>query len=236
MMKFDVAIVGSGLAGLSVALHLAKTHKVAIISKRTLLDGASNWAQGGIASVLSENDSYESHTQDTLIAGNGLCHEATVRKVVAAGPKAVQELIDMGVAFTPSESQNQYDFEYHLTQEGAHSARRIIHAADMTGAALQKTLVEKVTENPNIVILEFHTAIDLIVTDKVCPDFSRNRVLGAYVINERDNIISAFLAKATILATGGHGKLYLYTTNPDVAAGDGVAMAWRAGADRKSVV
>ena len=167
-IKFDFLIIGSGVAGASAALKLSKLGKVGLLCKETLFECNTRWAQGGIASVLSENDSYESHTQDTLIAGNGLCHEATVRKVVAAGPKAVQELIDMGVAFTPSESQNQYDFEYHLTQEGAHSARRIIHAADMTGAALQKTLVEKVTDNPNIVILEFHTAMDLSVTDKVC--------------------------------------------------------------------
>lgn len=229
-LNFDFLVVGSGVAGASTALKLSQLGKVGLLCKETLFECNTRWAQGGIASVLSKDDSYEAHTQDTLVAGSGLCHENTVRKVVAAGPKAIQELIEMGVAFTPNDSQNNHDFEYHLTQEGAHSARRIIHADDMTGAALQTTLVKKISENKNIIVLEFHTAIDLIVTDKIAPDFSRNRVLGAYVINEKDNIISAFLAKATILATGGHGKLYLYTTNPDVAAGDGVAMAWRAGA------
>lgn len=229
-IEFDFLIIGGGVAGASAALKLSQLGKVALVSKESLFECNTRWAQGGIASVLSEQDSYEAHTQDTIAAGGGLCHEATVRKVVAAGPAAIKELIEMGVPFTPKDPNSQIDFEYHLTQEGAHSARRIIHADDMTGAALQKTLVEQVAKNSNIHLFEFHTAIDLIVTDKICPDFSRNRILGAYIINDKENIISAFLAKATILATGGHGKLYLYTTNPDVAAGDGVAMAWRAGA------
>lgn len=229
-LEFDFLIIGGGVAGASAALKLSQLGKVALLSKETLFDCNTRWAQGGIASVLSEHDSYEAHTQDTLIAGDGLCHETTVKKVVAAGPAAIKELIAMGVPFTPKDPASQLDFDYHLTQEGAHSARRIIHADDMTGEALQKTLITKITANNNISIFEYHTAIDLIVTDKVCPDFSRNRVLGAYVINDKENIISAILAKATILATGGHGKLYLYTTNPDLAAGDGVAMAWRAGA------
>ena len=153
------------------------------------------WAQGGIASVLSEHDSYEAHTQDTLIAGDEACHETTVRKVVAAGPTAIKELIAMGVPFTQRIPQSQLDFDYHLTQEGAHSVRRIIHADDMTGEALQN-INYKISVNNNISIFEYHTAIDLIVTDKVCPDFSRNRVLGAYVINDKENIISAILAKS----------------------------------------
>ena len=229
-IEFDFLIIGGGVAGASAALKLSQLGTVALVSKETLFECNTRWAQGGIASVLSEQDSYEAHTQDTIAAGGGLCHETAVRKVVAAGPKAIKELIEMGVPFTPKDPNSQTDFEYHLTQEGAHSARRIIHADDMTGAALQKTLVEQVSKNSNIHLFEFHTAIDLIVTDKICPDFSRNRVLGAYIIDDKKNIISAFIAKATILATGGHGKLYLYTTNPDVAAGDGVAMAWRAGA------
>ncbi|RDB35674.1 MAG: L-aspartate oxidase [Spirobacillus cienkowskii] len=227
---FDFLIIGSGVAGATTALKLSALGNVALLSKETLFDSNTQWAQGGIASVLSQNDSYEYHAQDTLNAGAGLCHEHIVRKIVAAGPKAIQELITMGVPFTPKDITSKEDFRYHLTQEGAHSARRIIHAADMTGAALQSTLIQKVSKNSNITVFEHHTAIDLIVTDKVSPNFSRNRVLGAYIINEKQNTISAFLAKATILATGGHGKLYLYTTNPDIATGDGTAMAWRAGA------
>jgi L-aspartate oxidase len=229
-LHFDFLVIGGGVAGSSLALKLSQIGSVALLCKETLLDSSTNWAQGGIASVLSKEDTFESHIQDTLIAGAGICHASIVKKVVEAGPKAIAELIDMKVPFTANHSNENIDFEFHLTREGGHSARRIIHADDMTGHALQETLAKKVRENNKIQLFEYHSAVDLIVTDKILPDFSRNRAIGAYVLDEKNNCILAMLANATILATGGHGKLYLYTSNPDIAAGDGVAMAWRAGA------
>jgi len=228
-LSFDFLVIGSGIAGASLALKLAELGSVALVCKETLGETNTRYAQGGIASVFLEHDSYESHTQDTLVAGAGLCHEEVVRKVVGSGPQAIRELISMGVQFTPSDSKSP-DFEYHLTREGGHSTRRIIHADDMTGMAVQKALIHKIQSHPNISVFEFHTCIDLIVTDKACPDFSRNRALGAYVLDEHQREVRSFLSKCTFLATGGHGKLYLYTSNPDIASGDGVAMAWRAGA------
>lgn len=228
-LGFDFLVIGSGIAGASLALKLAQLGSVAIVCKETLGETNTRYAQGGIASVFLEHDSYESHTQDTLVAGAGLCHEDVVRKVVGAGPQSIRELIELGVQFTPSDGKSP-DFEYHLTREGGHSARRIIHADDMTGMAVQKTLSAKILTHPNIKVFEFHTCIDLIVTDKACPDFSRNRALGAYVLDEKQREVRSFNAKCTFLATGGHGKLYLYTSNPDIASGDGIAMAWRAGA------
>ncbi|MGZ3242090.1 MAG: FAD-dependent oxidoreductase, partial [Burkholderiaceae bacterium] len=163
-MKFDVAIVGSGLGGLSVALHLAQTRKVALISKRNLLDGASNWAQGGIAAVLDSGDSYEQHISDTLVAGAGLCDESATRFIIEHGREAIEWLIEQGVPFTRDETS---EFGYHLTREGGHSQRRIIHAADATGHAVQVALEEKVRKHPNITLLENHFAIDLITTGKL---------------------------------------------------------------------
>ncbi len=229
-LNFDFLIIGGGIAGSSLAIKLSLLGKVALLCKGSICESNTYWAQGGIASVLSKEDSYTSHVDDTLIAGAGLCHEPVVKKVVEAGPKAIKELIQLGVPFTTNDSAKNSDFEFHLTREGGHSARRIIHADDMTGQALQNTLNAQVKENKNITVFEYFTAIDLIVTDKITPDFSRNRALGAYVLDEKNNTIFAILAHTTILATGGHGKLYLYTTNPDIAAGDGIAMAWRAGA------
>jgi L-aspartate oxidase len=228
-LSFDFLIVGSGIAGASLALKLASLGRVALICKETLGETNTRYAQGGIAGVFLEKDSYDAHTQDTITAGAGLCHEDVVRKVVGSGPQAIKELIAMGVQFTPSDAKSP-DFEYHLTREGGHSERRIIHADDMTGKAVQSALVEKILNHPSISVFEFHTSIDLIVTDKACPDFSRNRCLGAYVLDERQREVRSFLARCTFLATGGHGKLYLYTSNPDIATGDGIAMAWRAGA------
>ena len=227
---FDFLIIGSGIAGASLALKLAKLGTVGLVCKENLGETNTRYAQGGIAGVMSDADSYEKHTQDTLIAGAGLCHENVVRRVVNEGPKAIHELIERGVNFTPREANSTDHFEFHLTREGGHSARRIIHADDITGFAVQKTLNDEVRAHPNVTVLEHHMCIDLIVTDKACPDFSRNRCLGAYVLDDTQKQISSILAKATFLATGGHGKLYLYTTNPDIATGDGVAMAWRAGA------
>ncbi|MEY2988663.1 MAG: hypothetical protein RJB13_2184 [Pseudomonadota bacterium] len=226
---FDFLIIGSGIAGGSLALKLAQLGSVALICKETLSETNTRYAQGGIAGVFDQDDSYESHTQDTMSAGVGLCHEEIVRRVVASGPDVINELATLGVHFT-TQSPDSPNTPFHLTREGGHSERRIIHADDMTGAAVQRTLINKIQENSNIRIFEYHACIDLIVTDKACPDFSRNRCLGAYVLDEAQREVHSFIAKCTFLATGGHGKLYLYTSNPDVASGDGVAMAWRAGA------
>ena len=234
-MKFDVVIVGSGLAGLSVALHLAQTRKVAIISKRELLDGASNWAQGGIAAVLDSGDSHDQHIADTLVAGAGLCDEAATRFIVEHGREAIEWLIEQGVPFTRDESA---ELGFHLTREGGHSQRRIIHAADATGHAVQVTLEQKVRAHPNIALFEHHCAIDVITSDKLTPTgvhsgapslVGQPRCYGLYVQDETTGKVLTCEAEHTGLATGGAGKVYLYTTNPDTATGDGIAMAWRAG-------
>ncbi|MFP5391490.1 MAG: L-aspartate oxidase [Gammaproteobacteria bacterium] len=234
-MKFDVAIVGSGLAGLSVALHLAQTRTVAIISKRALLDGASNWAQGGIAAVLDSGDSHEQHIDDTLVAGAGLCDEGATRYIVEHGREAIEWLIEQGVPFTRDPSA---ELGFHLTREGGHSQRRIIHAADATGHAVQVTLEQKVRAHPNITLFEQHSAIDVITSDKlgertvhggVPHPRSQPRCYGLYVQDEKTGQVLTFETEHTVLATGGAGKVYLYTTNPDTATGDGIAMAWRAG-------
>ena len=234
-MKFDVAIVGSGLAGLSVALHLAETRKVAIISKRALLDGASNWAQGGIAAVLDSGDSHDQHIADTLVAGAGLCDEAATRTIVEHGRAAIEWLIEQGVPFTRDASA---ELGFHLTREGGHSQRRIIHAADATGHAVQVTLEQKVRAHPNIALFEHHCAIDVITSSKLTgkgvhgggPSLvGQPRCHGLYVQDEQSGKVLTFEAEHTVLATGGAGKVYLYTTNPDTATGDGIAMAWRAG-------
>ena len=225
-LKFDVVIVGSGLAGFSLALHLAKTNKVAIISKRSLNTGASNWAQGGIAAVLDSSDSVEKHVSDTLTAGAGLCDEPMTRFIIERGPEAIKWLIDMGVPFTHDETS---ETGYHLTREGGHSQRRIIHAADGTGHAVQTTLEEKIRANPNISLFENHFAIDLITSDKLGIKDGSPQCYGLYVLDEKTRSVSTFATRQTVLATGGAGKVYLYTTNPDASTGDGVAMAWRAG-------
>jgi len=226
LMKFDVAIVGSGLAGLSVALHLAQTHKVAVVSKRTLLDGASNWAQGGIAAVLDSGDSHEQHIADTLVAGAGLCDEAATRYIVEHSREAIEWLIEQGVPFTRDPTA---ELGFHLTREGGHSQRRIIHAADATGHAVQVTLEQKARNHPNITVLEHHFAIDVIKSDKIEDGEGTPRCVGLYVQDVQTGDVMTLAADHTVLATGGAGKVYLYTTNPDTATGDGIAMAWRAG-------
>jgi L-aspartate oxidase len=225
-MKFDVAIVGSGLAGLSVALHLAETRKVVVISKRALHDGASNWAQGGIAAVLDSHDSQDEHVSDTLAAGAGLCDETATRFIVSRGREAIDWLIAQGVPFTRDDSA---ELGFHLTREGGHSQRRIIHAADATGHAVQVTLEEKVRQHPNITLLEHHIAIDLITSDKLGMHNGATHCFGLYVQDVNSHTVITIAADQTVLATGGAGKVYLYTTNPDTATGDGIAMAWRAG-------
>ena len=224
MEHTDVLIIGSGLAALTTALHLAETMQITILTKKTLQDSASAWAQGGIAAVLADDDTVEAHIQDTLIAGAGLCDEAAVRFVVEHGRAAVQWLVEVGVPFTEDAAS---DTGFHLTREGGHSTRRIIHAADATGRAVQRTLCQQIRQHPNITLLEHHIAIDLITGAKLGRD--DQRCYGSYVLDSLHGRVKTFAAKHTVLATGGAGKVYLYTTNPDVATGDGVAMAWRAG-------
>lgn len=224
MLQFDALIIGSGLSGLSLALKLAEQRKVAIITKKLLLDGASSRAQGGIATVLSREDSLAEHIQDTLTAGAGLCDESVTRYVIENARPALDWLIAQGVPFTRDAST---DTGYHLSQEGGHSHRRIIHAADATGMAVQETIAAKALAHPNITVLEHHIAIDLITGKKL--GGQGNRCHGAYALNGLCDEVITIAAHDTILATGGAGKVYLYTTNPDTATGDGIAMGWRAG-------
>ncbi|HZX32694.1 MAG TPA: L-aspartate oxidase, partial [Rhodocyclaceae bacterium] len=221
MQKFDVLIIGSGLAGQSAALRLADRCRVALVSKRSLEDSASGWAQGGIAAVLDSQDSIEAHIRDTFIAGAWLNDEKATRFVVENGRRAIEWLIDQGVPFTQDHSG------YHLTREGGHSARRVIHVADATGLAVQETLTRKVRKHPNITVLEDHIAIDLITGGKL--GLESDRCYGAYVLNRQTGHVETIATPNTLLATGGAGKVYLYTTNPDTSTGDGIAMAWRAG-------
>ena len=221
MRNFDVLIIGSGLAGQSAALRLAQHCRVALVSKRALEDSASGWAQGGIAAVLDSRDSIEAHIHDTLVAGAWLNDEKATRFVVENGRRAIEWLIDQGVPFTKDESG------YHLTREGGHSARRVIHVADATGASVQETLTRKVRASPNITVFESHIAIDLITGEKL--GSGENRCFGAYVLDSCNGQVVTIGAANTLIATGGAGKVYLYTTNPDTSTGDGIAMAWRAG-------
>jgi L-aspartate oxidase len=221
LRSFDVLVLGSGLAGQTVALRLADTHRVAMVTKRAIEESATAWAQGGIAAVLDDTDSIEAHIQDTFTAGAGLCDPAATRFVVEHGREAIDWLIGQGVPFTRTDSG------YHLTREGGHSHRRVIHVADATGAAVQQTLNEKVRQHPNITVLERHLVIDLITGAKL--GLKSNRCWGAYVLDlDRDEVLT-LAAPNTVIATGGAGKAYVYTSNPDTATGDGIAMAWRAG-------
>jgi len=213
---------------MSAALHLAGRCKVALVTKRELLDGASSWAQGGIAAVLDGADSIDEHIRDTHVAGAGLCHDDAVRFVVERGRRAVEWLVEQGVPFTREHGLDGED-HLHLTREGGHSHRRIAHAADATGSAVQKTLVGRVKSHPNIDVLEWHVAIDLITSRKL-GDRGPNRAWGAYALDVRANRVKTIGARFTLLACGGAGKVYLYTTNPDTSTGDGIAMGWRAGA------
>ncbi len=225
LKQFDALILGSGTAGQSLALRLAeRKQRVALVTKRSLADSASAWAQGGIAAVLDSTDSIEAHIQDTFTAGAGLCDPVATRFVVEHGKAAIDWLIARGVPFTREDAST---VGYHLTREGGHSHRRIIHAADATGAAVQATLTDQVLAHPNITIFENHIAVDLVLGDKV--GHPGKGCLGAYVLDLNSGRVVTFSAPSTVLATGGAGKVYLYTTNPDVATGDGIAMAWRAG-------
>ena len=222
--KHDVLIIGSGAAGLTAALTLPAHLRVAVLTKGSLSSGSTLYAQGGIAAVLEQTDSISDHISDTLKAGGGLCHEDAVRFTVEHSREAIEWLIEQGVEFTRSEDDGEH---YHLTQEGGHSRRRIIHAADATGQAVSNALCDRVKERPNVEIFEHRVAVDLITHRKL--SLPGNRCVGAYVLNRQTSHVETFGARFVILATGGASKAYLYTTNPDGASGDGIAMAWRAG-------
>jgi L-aspartate oxidase len=226
--RFDFLVLGSGLAGLHYALRVADAGDVAIITKRKATDSATDWAQGGIAAVMDPADSFDAHVRDTLNAGAGLCNEDTVRFVVERGPAAIQALRKSGVEFDPARSPSD-PIPFDLTREGGHTRRRILHRRDATGREIERSLLARVRTHPRITLFEDHCAIDLITTTKVGRTES-NRVLGAYVLDAGTGDVHAFTASITLLATGGAGKVYLYTSNPDVASGDGIAMAYRAGA------
>ena len=225
--QHDILIIGSGAAGLSLALKLADNANVAVLSKEALSEGATLYAQGGVSAVLDEHDSIESHVQDTLIAGAGLCDTDVVRFVVEQAYQSIDWLVDLGVDFTRSDADSGTNSPFHLHKEGGHSHRRIIHAADATGKAIETTLESRVRQHPNIHLYEHHIAVDLITTNKLSKP--GNRCLGAYVLDINNNNVMVFSAKNVILASGGAGKAYLYTSNPDGCTGDGIAMAWRAG-------
>lgn len=222
----DVLIIGSGAAGLTLALHLADQANVLVLSKGPLTEGSTYYAQGGIAAVFDENDSIESHIQDTLIAGAGLCDAEAVAFTTQNAKKSLQWLIDLGVGFDRVENAAG-ESKFHLNQEGGHSHRRILHAADATGRAVQTTLVEQVKDHPNIRVLERYNAVDLITSKHT--NHSERRVYGAYIWNRAAERVETVAARFVALATGGASKVYQYTSNPDVASGDGIAMAWRAG-------
>lgn len=223
----DVLIIGSGAAGLSLALRLAPHCKVTVLSKGPLNEGATFYAQGGIAAVFDETDSISSHVDDTLIAGAGLCDKEAVEFIASNARSCVQWLIDQGVLFD-TETNASGEERYHLTREGGHSHRRILHTADATGKEVETTLVGKARAHPNILVKERCNAVDLITSNKIGLPGTK-RVVGAYIWNRKLEKVETFRAKSVVLATGGAAKVYQYTTNPDISSGDGIAMAWRAG-------
>lgn len=223
-LQFDVIIVGSGGAGLSLALSLPEHYRIAILAKSNLTDASTYYAQGGVAAVLDQSDSIQQHIDDTLIAGAHLCEKQAVEHTVEGGKPSVDFLLKHGVQFTLDEHE-----QLHLTREGGHSQRRIIHSADATGKAISTTLVQRIQEKQNIQIFENYVAIDLITQHKLGHTDQENRALGLYALDEQSEQVITFLAPFTALACGGAMKAYLYTSNPDIATGDGIAMAYRAG-------
>jgi L-aspartate oxidase len=224
MSEADVLILGSGAAGLTAAIALAETRKVTVLAKGKLSDGATSWAQGGIAAVLQPGDTFESHIEDTMIAGAGLNRRETVEFVVENAPEAIRRLATLGVPFNPGD-----DEEWHLTREGGHSHRRIVHVDDATGWAVQQALEKAAAANPNITLVPDMVAIDLILGRHQERFSTSGRIHGVYSLNRKTGKVETFTARATILATGGAGRTYLYSTAPRGATGDGIAMAWRAG-------
>lgn len=222
---FEVLVVGSGIAGLSFSLKVAQLgHRVAIITKKNRAESNTNYAQGGIAAVTSQTDDFELHVEDTLVAGDGLCNQDVVREIVREGPARIQELIEIGLKFT------QYEGGFSLGKEGGHSKRRILHVQDVTGRAIETALLRAVAENPLIEVFEHFQAIDLITARKVKPKGEiKDQILGLYALNVRERRVETFRAPVILLATGGVGQVYQYTTNPEIATGDGIAMAYRAG-------
>jgi len=225
---YDVLVIGSGAAGLSLALAVAPHARVGVISKGQLQESSTYYAQGGIAAVLGESDTTKSHIQDTLDSGAGLCDPAAVRFIVENGREAIEKLIRYGVDFTTENNPETGAPEYHLTREGGHSHRRVIHAADATGRAVETTLISKVQAQENITLLDHHIAVDLITVNT--GEGTKGQCVGAYVLDIDKGHVVTCAAKAVVLATGGASKVYLYTSNPDGSTGDGMAMAWRAGA------
>jgi L-aspartate oxidase len=229
MRHFDYLVIGGGLAGMTFAVKAARTGRVALLTKRALEDSNTNWAQGGVAAVWSADDSTESHAEDTVEAGAGLCNRRVVDLVVEEGPARIRELIDMGVRFSLKQDGGQAGPDYDLGLEGGHTKRRILHAADHTGQEIVRGLSAELRRHDNIEVFENRYAIDLLIDEKFGYAHGRPQCWGAYVLNTETGEVETFTARATLLATGGSGKVYLYTSNPDVASGDGIAMAWRAG-------
>lgn len=229
-LKTDFLVIGSGIAGLTFAIKAASLGTVALVTKKEASESNTNYAQGGIAAVVDPSDAFEYHIHDTVVAGAGLCREDVVEFVVREGPERIKELVDWGVTFTKSDQEEGEFFD--LGQEGGHSRRRVLHATDFTGREIERALLEKARSLPTIEIYEHFFAVDLILRSKVLGRRGSNteRCLGAYVFDIEHNIVHTFLAKFVVLATGGAGKVYTVTTNPDVATGDGIAMAYRAGA------
>src|SRR2546423_289949 len=227
MKEYDFVVIGSGIAGLSFALKAAKHGSVAVITKRKGADTNTAFAQGGIACVTSDEDSFELHVRDTLEVGAGLCDKDVVRTIVTEGPVRIRELVDLGLQFDEREIAGHRELD--LGREAGHSKRRVLHVRDETGKELEETLLRELSRRPHVDLLENHMAVDLITAGKL-GFAAEDRCLGVYVLDEKSGEVETISSERIVLATGGCGKVYLYTTNPDIATGDGVAMAWRAGA------
>ncbi len=228
-LNFDFVVIGSGVAGLHFALRVAEHGSVAIVTKKRAAESATNYAQGGIAAVMHTEDSFDAHVKDTLYAGAGLCDEDVVKFVVERGPIAIQNLLKWGVNFDRAEKAGAEAFDYDLGREGGHSKRRILHHRDSTGREIEESLLRRVAAHPRINLYENHSAVDLLTSHRAGRN-ETNRCLGTYALDATTGEVDLFLASVTLLASGGAGKVYLYTSNPDIASGDGIAMAYRAGA------